>query len=111
MFTGIVQGLGTIRKISKQPGLSTFEVELPATRAAGIDRGASISLSGVCLTVTTFEGQLVTFDLMHETLALTNLGERAAGDRVNIERSAPAHGEVGGHILSGRSIGQQTTVS
>ena len=67
----------------------------------GLQIGASVAHNGVCLTVTEIRDNLVSFDLMQETLKITNLGELKAGDFVNIERAMQMGTEIGGHILSG----------
>ena len=63
--------------------------------------GASVANNGVCLTVTEIHDDLVSFDLMKETLRITNLGGLKAGDFVNIERAMQMGAEIGGHVLSG----------
>ena len=60
--------------------------------------------NGVCLTVTEIHDDLVSFDLMQETLRITNLGSLKAGDFVNIERAMQMGDEIGGHILSGHVL-------
>ena len=88
MFTGIVQGLGTIKAIDEGDGITTFSVLCPDTQDLAI--GASVAIDGVCLTATSIEGELVTFDIIPETMERTTLGERGVGDEVNIERSQEA---------------------
>ena len=104
MFTGIVQGLGTIKAIDEGDGITTFSVLCPDTQDLAI--GASVAIDGVCLTATSIEGELVTFDIIPETMERTTLGERGVGDEVNIERSLRYGDEVGGHLLSGHIIGR-----
>lgn len=104
MFTGIVQGLGTIKAIDEGDGITTFSVLCPDTQGLAI--GASVAIDGVCLTATSIEGELVTFDIIPETMERTTLGERDVGDEVNIERSLRYGDEVGGHLLSGHIIGR-----
>ena len=104
MFTGIVQGLGTIKAIDEGDGITTFSVLCPDTHDLAI--GASVAIDGVCLTATSIEGELVTFDIIPETMERTTLGERGVDDEVNIERSLRYGDEVGGHLLSGHIIGR-----
>ncbi len=104
MFTGIVQGLGTLKSIEEGDGITTFCVKCPDTQDLAI--GASVAIDGVCLTATSIEGELVTFDIIPETMERTTLGERVVGDVVNIERSLRYGDEVGGHLLSGHIIGR-----
>ena len=104
MFTGIVQGLGTIESIEEGDGITTFCVACPDTQYLAI--GASVAIDGVCLTATSIKGELVTFDVIPETMERTTLGERVVDDEVNIERSLRYGDEVGGHLLSGHIIGR-----
>ncbi|MDA8716007.1 riboflavin synthase subunit alpha [Candidatus Poseidoniales archaeon] len=104
MFTGIVQGLGAIKSIEEGDGITTFCVKCPDTQDLAI--GASVAIDGVCLTATSIEGELVTFDIIPETMERTTLGERVVNDVVNIERSLRYGDEVGGHLLSGHIIGR-----
>ena len=104
MFTGIVQGLGLIKSIEEGDGIITFSVVCPDTQDLII--GASVAIDGVCLTATSINGDLVTFDIIPETMERTTLGERTVDDNVNIERSLRYGDEVGGHLLSGHIIGR-----
>ncbi|MGI3295044.1 riboflavin synthase subunit alpha [Neisseria sp. SLRRB23] len=104
MFTGIVQGLGKLIKVHRPSStFHTYNVELPqeAAAAENLQRGASVANNGCCLTITEIEGNRVSFDLMAETLAKTNLGLLKEGDCVNIERAARFGDEIGGHLMSG----------
>ncbi|WP_107689168.1 riboflavin synthase subunit alpha [Neisseria wadsworthii] len=102
MFTGIVQGTGTIVAIhSPSEDFRTFTVELPEHMADNLQIGASIANNGCCLTITHINGRQVKFDLMAETLSKTNLGELQTGDAVNLERAARFGDEIGGHLMSG----------
>lgn len=101
MFTGIVQGVAKIIAIDEKPNFRTHVVELSPVLLAGLETGASVAHNGCCLTVTHIDGDKVSFDLMKETLRITNLGELAVGDRVNIERAAKFSDEIGGHLMSG----------
>lgn len=104
MFTGIVQGLGTIKSIEEGNGITTFSIACPDTQNLVI--GASVAIDGICLTATSIKDKLVTFDVIPETMERTTLGERVANDEVNIERSLRYGDEVGGHLLSGHIIGR-----
>ncbi|TFH87376.1 riboflavin synthase subunit alpha [Billgrantia azerbaijanica] len=101
MFTGIVQGMAEIVAIEEAEAFRTHVVVLPETLRQGLEPGASVAHNGVCLTVTAIDGERVRFDLMRETLAVTNLGELTVGDRVNVERAARFGDEIGGHAMSG----------
>lgn len=101
MFTGIVQGIAQIHSIEEKSHFRTQVVKMPQELMENLEIGASIANNGVCLTVTKIEGTLVSFDLMTETLRITNLGQLQQGDFVNIERAMKMGDEIGGHILSG----------
>lgn len=101
MFTGIVKGLGRIEALRRLPGLAVFDILLPEGAEKDLETGASVSVEGVCLTVTSIAGRRATFDVMQETLTRTTLGSLQVSEPVNIERSARAGAEIGGHPLSG----------
>src|SRR5690606_1011344 len=104
MFTGIVQGTAKVVSIDEKPNFRTHVVELPDAMLDGLETGASVAHNGCCLTVTEINGNLISFDLMKETLRITNLGELAPGDYVNVERAAKFSDEIGGHLMSGHII-------
>lgn len=101
MFTGIVQGTAQIHSIDEKSNFRTQIVKMPQELLADLEIGASVANNGVCLTVTEINQDLVSFDLMQETLKITNLGQIKVGDLVNIERAMKMGDEIGGHILSG----------
>ena len=101
MFTGIVQGKATVSEILQRGDVVTMTFQFPPNGLDGVAIGASISLAGCCLTVTSTEGDAASFDLVPETLARTSLGALAVGAQINYERSLRFGDEVGGHILSG----------
>ena len=107
MFTGIVQAKGTVVSMKRLEEMTKLVVSVPEECLAHLTVGASICVNGVCLTVTQFEvtgkdvvGQ-VFFDVIDETLSVTNLSQVAQRDIVNIERSVTFGTELGGHIVSG----------
>lgn len=100
MFTGIVQGTAELVEANHQPGLTTYTFNFPEDKSS-TQTGASVALNGTCLTVTSVDSHLLTFDLMAETLRLTNLRDLPAGSRVNYEHAAKMGDEIGGHVLSG----------
>jgi riboflavin synthase len=110
MFTGIVQGTAQLIAIVERQGLRTHRVRLPRGLAAGLAVGASVAHNGCCLTVTAVDGDEATFDLMAETLRLTNLGALRVGDQVNVERAARLGDEIGGHLMSGHIMGTAEVV-
>jgi riboflavin synthase len=103
MFTGIVQGVATLASIVELTGLRRLTLAFPeASFTHELAVGASVAVDGVCLTVTQLlDARHAAFDVMQQSLQLTTLGARVAGDRVNVERAAKANAEVGGHPLSG----------
>lgn len=101
MFTGIVQGTAEVLAIEEKPNFRTHIVKMPPELLHDLQLGASVSHNGCCLTVTGVEGDRVSFDLIKETLRITNLGSLNAGDRVNVERAARFSDEIGGHLMSG----------
>ncbi|MGD8172682.1 riboflavin synthase subunit alpha [Vibrio sp. TRT 21S02] len=101
MFTGIVQGTAELVAINKKERFQTHTIRLNNTMRSGLEIGASVAHNGCCLTVTHIDGDLVDFDLMQETLKLTNLGALQVGEHINIERAAKFGDEIGGHSMSG----------
>ncbi len=101
MFTGIVKGLFPVGRIEKFNELNRITVRLPSSLLENLETGASIAVNGCCLTVVAFDQVSATFDVMKETLRVTNLGVLEEGDKVNIERAARFGDEIGGHLLSG----------
>ena len=105
MFTGIVQGMAQLVAL-EQPSADfrRHTIELPENMAQSLQIGASVAHNGCCLTITEFDGRRVSFDLMAETLAKTNLGSLKIGDWVNVERAARFGDEIGWHLMSGHII-------
>lgn len=104
MFTGIVQGKGRVIAIEDKGDFRTHIIELPSELVNNLETGASIANNGCCLTVTKIDGNKISFDLVKETLRLTNLGELTVGSEVNIERAAKYGDEIGGHVMSGHIV-------
>lgn len=101
MFTGIVQGQGHIESTVQGQGQRSFNIRLPAAMSTDVAIGASIAINGTCLTVTAQNNNLFSFDVIGQTLKLTNLGLLQQGQLVNAERSLKYGDEIGGHIISG----------
>lgn len=101
MFTGIVQGRGEVISIDQKQDFRRHVVRLPGNMAEGLTAGASVAQNGCCLTVSAVDGDCAAFDLMQETLRVTNLGVLQLGDAVNLERAARFGDEIGGHAMSG----------
>ena len=106
MFTGIIEEVGTVRRVSEG------RLELSVKKVLeGTKIGDSIAVNGVCLTVTSLDGTGFSADVMPETLRRSNLGQLRSGDRVNTERAMAADGRFGGHIVSGHIDGTGTVLS
>lgn len=105
MFTGIVQDLGTItaRDAHGVDLRLVIRTKLVAQTSAQI--GDSISVQGVCLTVTSLTADTFSADVSHETLSLTTLGELQVGSSVNLEPALRAGDRLGGHLVSGHVDG------
>lgn len=102
MFTGIVQAVATIDNVVDNKGIRRFEIEFPGGFCRGLEIGASVSIDGVCLTVTHLVSDTrAAFDVMIQSLNVTTLGEYSVGYQVNAERAAKEGAEIGGHPLSG----------
>jgi riboflavin synthase len=104
MFTGIVQAIGTIRRIEARGGDVRLFVDASAV-AAESAVGDSLCVSGVCLTVVAREDKIHAFDVSTETLALTTLGALREGDAVNLEPALRLSDRLGGHLVSGHVDG------
>ena len=96
MFSGIVEEIGTIRELGPHHIAVAARTILSDTRVSD-----SISVSGVCLTVTAVGADSFRASVMPETLRRTNLGSLTAGDRVNLERAVTPETRLGGHIVLG----------
>ena len=101
MFTGIVQEIGVVSKKQETDSGICLTIDCSETFLEKLSIGASISVNGVCLTVVEFTENTVAFDVIPETLRVTNLNTVSENSRVNLERSLKFGDEVGGHVLSG----------
>lgn len=110
MFTGLVEGLGTITAVVSEPAGIRLTIEPPAEMAAGEScaLGDSVAINGCCLTVVGWEGGRWAFQAGTETLSKTSLGRLQADDMVNLERSLPVNGRLGGHFVQGHVDGVGT---
>lgn len=104
MFTGIVEEVGKVQNIKKN--VKSFVLTIEGNKIfEDINIGDSISVNGVCLTVTTFTNNAFTVDVMNETISRSSLRQLKNGSHVNLERAMPANGRFGGHIVSGHIDG------
>lgn len=100
MFTGIVEEVGSVKAVEEG------RLVIGASEVLGdVKIGDSIAVNGACLTVTTYDESGFSVDVVPETLRRTNLGELTSGSPVNLERSMPANGRFGGHIVQGHIDG------
>lgn len=109
MFTGIVEELGIIRKISISGHSGSITIEASKV-LEGTRIGDSIAVNGICLTVTSMAGDSFTADIMAETVRRSSLKGAVSGDKVNLERAMVADGRFGGHIVSGHVDGTGTII-
>jgi len=105
MFTGIVQGVATVRAIEPRGGDVTLVFDTAGISLADIELGGSIAVSGVCLTATRFDNGSFAADVSRETLSLTTLGDWVVGTRVNLEKALLAGQALGGHYVTGHVDG------
>lgn len=101
MFTGIVETVGTIKKLEQLDDIWILEISVDADFSIDLKQGASVSVNGICLTFIDTPSNLLRFDVVKETYDRTNLAFLDKGDLVNLERSLSFGDEVGGHLVSG----------
>lgn len=101
MFTGIVQTQARVAQLNDREQFRQLTVEVEPAFLTQVALGASIAINGCCLTVVAFTTNTVSFDIIDETLRLTNLGALNVNDLVNFERSLKVGDEMGGHYVSG----------
>ena len=105
MFTGIVEGVGKVESLVEREESWCLTLSLPFEQSNGLEAGASLAVNGCCLTFREQGGRFGELDLLEETLNRTNLGRLKSGDFVNLERSVPATGRMGGHFVTGHIDG------
>ena len=107
MFTGIVKGIGTVNKISKNTkNRSAIEMTIDlGKQVRGLKVGQSVALNGVCLTATKLSKSKCIFEMIEETTKKTDLGNLKVGGVVNIERSLKAGDRLEGHFVLGHVDG------
>ncbi|WP_027723162.1 riboflavin synthase [Maridesulfovibrio zosterae] len=99
MFTGLVQGKGLISKAENRGNETRFTVTAPEIK--DYEKGESIAINGVCLTVETFSDSWFSCYASKESMSVTNLGHLKAGSKINYERALAMGDRLGGHIVSG----------
>ena len=100
MFTGIVETMGSLKEIKPNKKGKTFIIEANKLMD-DLAIGDSVSVNGVCLTVTQIEAPCFHLDLVPETIKLSNLGELKIDSKVNLERALTLSKRLGGHMLQG----------
>lgn len=104
MFTGIVEELGRVAKLEPQTDAMRISITGPLV-VSDSEIGDSISVNGVCLTVTSKTADGFSADVMQETLNRSSLGQLMAGDPVNLERPVTLATRLGGHLVQGHVDG------
>lgn len=104
MFTGIIEEVGTVRRIARGQHSAVLTIQAQ-TVLEGTAIGDSIAVNGICLTVTHLLADGFTADVMHETLNRSALTRLTPGSAVNLERAMAAGGRFGGHIVAGHVDG------
>lgn len=107
MFTGIIEELGTVKKITRASDKQRITLSCK-TVLEDIHLGDSIAVNGVCLTVVDYDGSCFSADVMNETFSRSSLGALFSGSFVNLERAMSAQGRFGGHMVSGHIDGTGT---
>jgi riboflavin synthase len=110
MFTGLIEEVGEVLAWEPAGDSARITLRAPIT-AADAEHGASISVSGVCLTVVDQGPDWFTADVMAESIRMSTLGERSPGDRVDLERAALVTDRLGGHIVQGHIDGTATLLT
>lgn len=104
MFTGLIEATGTIHEVEETATGRRLVID-PGPWGHVPDLGASISVSGCCLTVVSVGDTGFVFDVIHRSLEMTTLGDLTPGDRVNLERAATMATLLGGHLVQGHVDG------
>jgi riboflavin synthase len=112
MFTGIVEGTGTVAALAAAADASGARLEVEAPWLAGqLALGESVAVNGCCVTVAEATRAGFAADLVAETLRRTALGGLETGARVNLERPLPLGGRLGGHLVQGHVDGVAKVLS
>ena len=111
MFSGIVQETGKVKEFLKQKDIYNLSIDCSSILVSNLQKGASIAVNGVCLTVKDTNPEILRFDLVEETIERTNFLDIKAGDNVNLERSLKMGDELGGHLVSGHIHGVSKVMS
>lgn len=99
MFTGLIEACGTVSLLESRGEQARLYINLPF--ATELTLGDSVAVNGCCLTVTHLDGDVASFDVLHQTLKVTSLGDLQAGSCVNLERAMQLGDRLGGHFVQG----------
>ena len=105
MFTGLIQDIGTIKKVETQDKGVRLEIACDTLDLLKEKIGASICCSGCCLTATDIKGNEFSVDVSNESLSKTHIGKWQQGDTINLEPSLRMGDELGGHFVFGHIDG------
>ena len=105
MFTGLIEGTGKLVKIEPQGKDMRLSIEA-SFELDGLQKGESVSINGVCLTVVSWNERTFTADVSQETLSRTTISRLRLGDEVNLERSLRLGDRLGGHLVNGHVDGK-----
>ena len=109
MFTGLIEGIGSVSDIRRSGNEMRVRIA-PPFDTGQCQIGESISVNGVCLTVAEMRGAFVWMDVSGETLSRSTLGLLKVGDSVNLERALRLSDRLGGHLVSGHIDGMGTII-
>jgi len=104
MFTGLIEGIGKINSVTKT-GRDMNLTIMPLFDMADSKIGDSISVDGVCLTITAMKDKILSVYASEETVSRSTMGRLRQGDEVNLERALSLAGRLGGHMVSGHVDG------
>lgn len=111
MFTGIVQTMGSVSRVTPADAGCRLRIDCPELEPSRWREGDSVAVAGCCLTALAIDRTGFSADLSAETLARTSLGRLAAGDAVNLEPALAVGDRLGGHLVSGHVDGLAEVVS
>jgi len=100
MFTGLIEEIGTVVAVHARGHRRKFQIAAPRS-AKHVSPGESIAVNGCCLTLTSHRGDRLSFDLLEETIARTNLKKLRKNSCLNLERAVRAEARLGGHFVQG----------
>lgn len=109
MFTGLIQKIGTVRRVSRGTGLVLEFAFAPWTRP--LEEGESVAVNGVCLTVVRCDATRFTADVLRETESRTGLASLVPGAKVNLERALRTGDAMGGHLVQGHVDSRGTIIA